>query len=324
MNRENNEMLSRIKQVITENESFLVATHTKPDGDGIGSQLAVVSALKKMGKGVVGVTDSIPEMYTFLNRDGFLLDIEQLPRSERTDVFIIVDSSNPDRCTLDNFPVNSLVINIDHHSDNTKFGDINYIDSNASSAGVLVYRLLRYMNINIDSIIADYLYTAILTDTGRFSFSNTDSESFHIAAHLVELGASPQELTYKIYKDYSFKRAEIFSNALVSLQSHLDGKVITLELSHRLIEDLNINRHETDGIIDYPQGIQGQEAVFFFKEFDIGEVKVSMRSKGIIDVQRIAAKFGGGGHPFASACSIQSSIREAKAAIIRECKKQLK
>jgi phosphoesterase RecJ-like protein len=182
---------------------------------------------------------------------------------------------------------------------------------------------LKELCIELTPAIASSLYVAIMTDTGRFSYSNTDADTFRIISDLVEAGANPVELTDQVYKEYSFRRATLFGKVLNSLESHRKGKIATIELPLDIVSALELKPHETDGFMDYIQGIRETDVSIFFKQFSPDAVKVSLRSRGKVDVRKIASHFDGGGHKFASGCTVYSDLEEAKKIIIKECVKQL-
>ncbi|MBN2134979.1 MAG: bifunctional oligoribonuclease/PAP phosphatase NrnA, partial [Acidobacteria bacterium] len=292
-------------------------THTKPDGDAVGSLLALHLALENTGKKVFSYTDTPPDTYRFLPGFEKLKNADEFETPGKN-IVIILDSSNIDRCPVSNLENTEQIINIDHHLDNSGFGNINYIDSSASSTGILIYRLLTEMRLTITPDVAENLYTAIITDTGRFSFSNTDPETFCVIAELVKAGASPQKLTEHIYKNYSLKNARIFGKVLSSLEEHGNGRILTIELSYDTVQQMEIGEHETEGMMEYIQGIDGQEVSLFFKEFAKNVTRVSLRSRGRIDVQQVAEKHNGGGHKFAAGCTIEHTVAEAKSLLIKE------
>jgi phosphoesterase RecJ-like protein len=315
--------IDAVCKLIRDKDRFLVLTHEKPDGDAVGSQLALLIALRDLGKDAVGITDTVPEQYHLLPQFGILKSIDEFRETTSRDVCVILDSSNSSRTAPGLMPKGSVVINIDHHTDNNLFGNINLVNPEAAAAGILVYYVLKSLGLEISPDIADNLYAAIITDTGRFSFSNTDAEVFRIMADLVEMGASPVKITNLIYKNYSYRRALIFGKALNNIESHLDGKVISMELPNDLIKSLGIEPHETDGLVEYLQGIKDHEVSFLLKEFSPGEIRVSLRSRGSINVMKIAEKYNGGGHSAASGCTMKMPLQNAKRILIEEFRKQL-
>lgn len=317
------EVISSIRNIIKTNDRFLILTHEKPDGDAIGSQLALAIALQKMGKSVEAVSDEAPEQYRALPKFGILKPIEKYEPDRTPDICFVLDSSNLERVPKGIVPNETEIINIDHHADNSNFGKLNYVDSNSAATGILIYRLLTALEYKIDKDTASNLYAAVITDTGRFSFTNTNTEVFEVTADLIRCGASPAEMTNMLYKNYSFRRAVIFGKALQSIESHIDGRVVTMELSNDTIRGMDIKPSETDGLVEYLQGIKEQEAAFLLKEFSPGEVRVSLRSRGRINVMKIAEKYNGGGHLAASGCTMYMKLDEAKKMLVEECRLQL-
>jgi phosphoesterase RecJ-like protein len=316
--------IDAVCKLIREKDQFLVITHEKPDGDAVGSQLALLIALWDLGKDAIGITDTVPEQYRLLPQFGILKSLDEYRVTTNREVCVILDSSNSLRTAPGLMPHSAVVVNIDHHADNHIFGDINLVKPDAAATGILVYYVLKSLSSEIGTDIADNLYAAIITDTGRFGFSNTDAEVFRVMADLVERGASPVKITNLIYKNYSYRRALIFGKALNNIESHLDGKVISMELPYDLVKSLGIEPHETDGLVEYLQGIKDHEVSFLLKEFSEGEIRVSLRSRGRINVMEIAEKYNGGGHSAASGCTIMIPLQDAKKVLIEECRRQLR
>jgi phosphoesterase RecJ-like protein len=316
--------IKAVCRLIKEKNNFLVLTHEKPDGDAVGSELALVIALRNLGKDAIGIIDTVPEQYRFLPQFGILKSMSECTGIGEREVCFVLDSSNASRTLRGLIPESAVIVNIDHHADNNLFGDFNLVNSNAAATGMLIYNVLKNLGIEIGPDIADNLYTAIITDTGRFGFSNTDAEVFRVMAELVEGGASPVRITNLIYKNYSYRRTLIFGKTLNTVESHLGGKVISMELPYDLVNSLGIQPHETDGLVEYLQGIKDSEASFLLKEFSQGEIRVSLRSRETINVMKIAEKYNGGGHTAASGCTMMMSLQDAKKILIEECRKQLR
>jgi len=313
----------RLKKILEENESFLILTHFKPDGDAVGSLLALYYVLHGLGKKVEAFTDEIPEMYANLEGIDFISSSRDFDGNKQYDVCFVLDSSNAERGLVNKLNNNTVIVNIDHHVDNSLFGDLNIVNSTAAATGSIIYKKFKELCIELTPAIASALYVAIMTDTGRFSYSNTDADTFSIISDLVEAGASPAELTDQVYKDYSFRRATLFGSVLNSLESHRKGKIATIELPFDTVRALEVKPYETDGFMDYIQGIREADVSIFFKQLSLDAVNVSLRSKGKVDVRKIASHFDGGGHKFASGCTVYSDLEDAKKLIIKECVKQL-
>lgn len=324
MKAEDTLSINKICNLIKDKRNFLILVHEKPDGDAIGCQLALLLALKALGKNADGIAETVPEQYRLLPGFEFLKTPEKYKKDQSVDVCFVLDSGNPSRTPGGLISESATIVNIDHHADNTMFGNINFVNSAAAAAGMLIFEILKSLDIQITPDMADCLYAAIITDTGRFGFSNTNTDVFKVMADLVELGASPVRITNMIYKNYSFRRAMIFGKALNTIESHLEGKVVTMELPYETVEAMSIEPHETDGLVEYLQGIKDQEVSFLMKEFSPAEVRVSLRSRGAVDVMKIAGKYNGGGHKVASGCTMKMSLKEAKNTLIEECRQQLK
>jgi phosphoesterase RecJ-like protein len=322
MKNDFNENLSILNKTIEKNRTFVILSHTKPDGDAVGSELALCKHLKGRKKKVECFSDDIPKIYSFLDGIRKIKPLDNLPGE--CDICIILDSSNLERCAVEKLPNYNILVNIDHHRDNTYFGDINIIDPSAASTANILFRFFKHIKTDLNKSIAESLYAAIITDTGRFSYANTDLETFLIVADLVKHGASPQKITDKIYKNYSLRNAFIYSKVLSSLRSYNEGELLTIELPFEVIKREGIQSHETEGFMDYIQGIEGHEIALFFKEFEKDVVRISLRSKGRIDVQEIASQHNGGGHKFAAGCTINNDFEQAKKIIINESLKKIR
>jgi phosphoesterase RecJ-like protein len=314
-------MIQRIIREIVQNRSFLVATHENPDGDAVGSSLALACYLSALGKDVtVFSCDPLPDNYSFLplaenvvttipdrNFDiCFVLDAGDLPRTGR----------DPDK-----FRQMGKIINIDHHPDNKMFGDINLLDPKASATGALVYRLITAAGFTIDYPTALCIYTAIVTDTGSFRYSNADHEAFLISGQMVSYGINPWYVAEKLYESQPLERLELLGLALSTLQVTGRGDVASITVTLEMYAKTGATSELTDGFINYPRSIGGVEVAVFFREVEKGLFKVGFRSKGKVDVSVLAAAFGGGGHHNAAGCKISGSLDEAKHSVLSHIEK---
>ncbi|HEY8361348.1 MAG TPA: bifunctional oligoribonuclease/PAP phosphatase NrnA [Tissierellaceae bacterium] len=308
---------------ILNSKNIYIASHVQPDGDNIGSLLALGMALLKLEKDVyILKSDIIPSDFSFLPNIELIKDYDG---ADDIDLFIAIDSSDEERLgkNRDLLSKSKLTINIDHHISNTRFGDINIVDENASSTGELIFEFIKFMNISIDEKIATCLYTAISTDTGSFMYSNTSAKAHEIAAELIRFGADTENININIYQNKSLERIKLFIKTMNNLEFYFDNKVALVSITQKMLEDCNASMEDSEGIISFVRGISPVEIAVLLKELSDNEIKISMRSKRYVDVSSICYNFGGGGHIRAAGCTIYDSLEKAKALIINEIKKYI-
>jgi phosphoesterase RecJ-like protein len=309
-------MLDQIVGIIDSCRTFLVTSHVRLDGDALGSELAMYHFLRNIGKEVVVYNqDETPEKYGFLPGSGII--VNTLNSFEDFDAVFVLDCSEIGRIGSEASRAGSIkkMINIDHHVSNTGFCDVSLVDPKASSTGEILYRLFRKMNVDLTSDIAINLYTAILTDTGAFCYSNTGKDTFVIAGELVEKGASPQWIAEKVYETNPAARIELLVKVLGTLEFDWNGKIGSVRVTRRMLEDVGALQEYTEGFVDFPRSIEGVEVAVLYSETSDNNFKVSLRSKGRINVERVAGEFGGGGHFNAAACSVEGDIDTVKTKI---------
>lgn len=322
--------VKNIINAIQEGNNFIVTSHYSPDGDNIGSTLSMYYVLKKLGKNVLYVLDdSIPVNLRFLVENVNILKSEETDVNLSDYILISLDCGDINRiCVSDKIKASvSKLICIDHHASNDNFGDLNYINPNESSTCELVYNLLKEYSdtINnqlIDENIATYLYTGLLTDTGNFSYSNTNPSSYLMAYDLVTIGAKKDLIIQKIFQSNPYNYYKLLGEALDTLDI-VDGKIASMMLTTDMLNRNDISFNDADGVTSYTRDIDGVEVGLLFKEKAENEIKVSFRSKNYVNVSSIAQKFGGGGHVRASGCTINDSIENAKKMVIDEVLKHI-
>jgi phosphoesterase RecJ-like protein len=290
---------------------ILVVSHVNPDGDAIGSTLAAGQIVQSLGVPVTLVNESpVPEKLTILPG----ADQIQLPShvSKRFSVIIAVDAADISRIgeCQQLFADDPVIINIDHHATNDHFGAINVIRADAAATVEILYDWVKQLDISISEELATVLYAGLLTDTGGFRYSNTSSSVLRIAADLLEAGAASYELADRLLESISVSYLEQLKNALGTIQIVLDGKVayITSE------EDDN------DGLVNFARNIEGVDVGILFRPRDENHVKVSMRSRNIIDVSEIALSLGGGGHARAAGCTVNGTMDEVIHNVLQKMK----
>lgn len=304
--------LAETGELLKSAKKLVIVSHVSPDGDTIGSSLALMHALRMLGKEVImSVDDDISTVYSFLpGIEGFRRFAPD--ESVETDLLVIVDASSADRAgnAMDVVRAHA-VLNIDHHKTNTRFADYLYLDSDAAATAEIIYGLLLEMKIEITTDIATCIYEGIYTDTGSFKYSNTTSKTMETAAALLKYGVNPSLISDNMELK-SRSQVEMLRKVLETLTFLKDGKIAYIEIAPELY-DHNV---DTDAFISYPRYVEGVEIALLFKQVEANLTRVSFRSKEI-DVAKIALSFGGGGHKKAAGCSIYAPLKEAEIVVLR-------
>jgi phosphoesterase RecJ-like protein len=309
-----------IASLFESGEKFLILGHVDPDGDCIGSMLAIKLFLSGRGKAAACFAPGgLPEIYAKLpGTDSFLT--EEALSSFDYDIIIALDTPTLTRTAgLARTCEECRIINIDHHQTNEGYGTINVIDGSAAAAAVLVYRLLEAIAPGeITGDIADCLYLGILMDTGGFRFQNTDTEALETAARLIELGARSHELAHEYIYMHKFSVLKLLALVLESLEVRCDGRVAVMEVTQGMLERNGGSMADTEGFVDYASSIDNVSLSALFREVGPHEIRVSLRSRDPFDVAELAGRYGGGGHRTAAGLTVQDSLQNAKARIIRD------
>jgi phosphoesterase RecJ-like protein len=303
--------LAETGELLKAAKKLVIVSHVSPDGDTLGSSLALMHALRMLGKEVImNVDDDISTVYSFL--PGIAEYCRFAPEeSVDADLLVIVDASSADRAGNALDVVKSpAVLNIDHHKTNTRFADYLYLDSDAAATAEIIYSLLLEMGIKLTRDIATCIYEGIYTDTGSFKYSNTTSNTLKTAAALLNYGVNPSLISDNMELK-SRSQVEMLRKVLETLTFLKDGKIAYIEIPLELY-DHNV---ETDTFISYPRYVEGVEIALLFKQVEANLTRVSFRSKEI-DVAKVALSFGGGGHKKASGCSIYAPLKEAEKVIL--------
>lgn len=320
MNNSLETLMEEVIKLIQESNNIYIASHVQPDGDNIGSILALGMAIKKL-KGKVNIlkVDDIPLDYHFLPN---LELIKEHDADQPIDLFIALDSSDIDRLGLGKqFALRAnKIINIDHHVTNDNFGHINIVSTSSGATGEIIYKIIKKMGVEIDKDIATCLYTAISTDTGSFMYSSTSHITHLIVADLLKVGIDNNYINVNLYQSRSIERTRLFINSLNKLECFLDGKIGIIAVTQEMLRDNNTKLEDTEGIVSFIRDIDSIEVACLLKEIDNNEIKVSLRSKKEIDVSKICNKFNGGGHVRAAGCTIYGKIDDAKQLILEEIK----
>jgi bifunctional oligoribonuclease and PAP phosphatase NrnA len=296
---------------ILDARKFLLTTHENPDGDALGSLLAMHWILEQLGKDSLMYMspDEFPLPWEYRNWtfDARLVGTPPDDVAERTIVFL--DCGNIDRMPVDFLQQESLhILNIDHHHDNTRFGTVNHVCPVASSTAEIVWRLAKELGAEITPRIADALYTGLVTDTGRFMYENTTADAHRMAAELIEAGVEPHEVYRRLYEDLPLRRLHLLQRALASVERHDDGAITIAHLTKSDFEETGALETDSEGVVDHMRAVEGTAVAVLVRELLSGERegmrKVSLRATDArVDVSRLARDFGGGGHPQAAGFS---------------------
>lgn len=315
--------LEKLVKVIKESKRFVVATHVRPDGDGLGSLLALGLLLREMGKQTFiswGESIVIPPQYDFLPGLDLIQDPAKCPNFEN---WIIVDCASGNRLGVleEKIKEASLLINIDHHQDNKLFGHINLVDKNISASAEIIFLLSKALNHPLNKEIATCLYVGILTDTGRFQYSNTSPQTFQIASELLAYELQPYEIFQKVYENINFSTVKLLSIALTKAVFDSQLKLVYTCINQDDVKRSGSQMEETENFIDFLRAVKGAEVAVIFKEVPNGTTRVSLRSKGRADVAKIASMFGGGGHRNAAGYTSADSYEASLQKFLEELKK---
>jgi phosphoesterase RecJ-like protein len=297
---------AEIADAIRTRRRFVIVSHVRPDGDAIGSQLAMAFALRHLGKEVRVLSRDKPPapMLVFPGVAGIeIVDHADDPG----DAVMVMECGDLERTGIRGLR-NGFVINIDHHPGNTMYGALNWFDLSAAACGEMVFDLIAELRVPLSVEIATHVYVAILTDTGSFHYSNITPRTFDICRRCVEAGVSPPEVARSIFDSNHLGRLKLFGAVLSRMQLDDSGRIATVSVDRQLAHDCGGTYEDTEGLINLPLTVKEILAVVFFKENAPNDWRVSMRSKGAIDVNAVAKQFGGGGHKNASGCSATGSL----------------
>ena len=300
---------------------ILICSHYNPDGDGIGSMLAMGMLLERIGKKVVlYCRDKVPVNLEFLPTSQRITN--KLPQTDKFDLTLMLDCAQRKRISDDfaQFKGTGKVICIDHHLLEKPESDIDLIDSEAASTGEVVLRLARRAGYLVEKKIAQCIYTTLVVDTGFFKYSNTNEEIFSLASQLVRLGADPWTVAKYLEESHPLCRMVLLGFSLASLHVEFKGKYATMDVTQKMLKESKAVMELSDEFATYPRAIEGVEVSALFREYGDGRIKVSLRSKDTVDVAAIARSFGGGGHARAAGFQTKLSLKEAKEKLLSELK----
>jgi phosphoesterase RecJ-like protein len=309
--------LSQICDAIHARGRFLITSHTKPDGDSIGSQLAMAFALEALGKEVRIVNaDPAPEHY---------MDFPGVSRIEVTrgvtetdaDALIVMESGDLARTGVAGLE-GRFSINIDHHQGNARYGSLNWIDETAAACGEMVFDLIEALGLPLTIEIATHVYLAILTDTGSFHYSNITPKTFDICRRTVEAGVNPAAMARRVFDQNSFGKLKLIGALLDEMDLLDEGQLAAMYLNDEILNATGTTYNDTEGLINLPLTAREIQAVVFFKLGADGDIHVSMRSKYDVDVRAIAARHGGGGHKNAAGFKLRGPLTTVRDGILKE------
>ena len=304
-----------IISALRDSSDILITVHKSPDGDALGSQLGLMFALEKMGKTVVAHNlDPVPEIYRFLPHAE---RITSGPVVQGSYEAIVVLDADPPRAGLFNgsWPARRL-INIDHHTTNPRQWPLTWLDPDATATGEMVYRLVTRIGVPLDRDMAVCLYTAIFTDTGSFRYSNTTAESMRIAATLIEAGADPWVVTENVYESFAFRRVKLLGHVLSGLERSQDGRIAWVLVTDELYRQTGTTAEDTDNFVNFVRSVKGVEVAVLFRQTGAAQYKISLRSKGRVDLSGLATSLGGGGHRNAAGGVVDGQFPDVRQRVI--------
>ncbi len=318
--------VKQVMQVIRRNRRFTVSSHVNPEGDALGSALALASLLKRLGKqAVVATNGGIPKAFAFFPR---VAPVVGRPSQTRLpEVAMTVDV--PVLARLGSmrglFEKAGISVNIDHHVSNQMFGDVNWVDPKAAAVGEMIYRLYEAFGLKPTRDEALCMYVSIVTDTGSFRYMSTTPEVHRIASRLISRGVSPLKVGQDIYECHSPSDLRFLGKVLNSLKATPDGKITWVEVSHPLLKSCRPGPEIVDELVNYPRSVRTAEVSFVLRDQSRdGKIRVSFRSKGRVDVNKIARSFGGGGHRAASGCTIDGTLAQVRQKVLKAARQAVR
>jgi phosphoesterase RecJ-like protein len=312
-------MLNEVLSEIERRQRFVLTSHARPDGDAVGSTLACGEILRRMGKlAEVVLHDGVPRIYQGLPFAASVIKADRV--NGNYEAAILLECDNVQRTRLEGLD-GRFLINIDHHKSGRGFAHVNWIDPQAVATAELVFRLAKAAGVKISADIATCLYTAVLTDTGAFMFQGTSEHTFELARELVLAGADPALCARHIYFGHSTAKLRLLGAALSALQR--EGSLAWIWVTQEQMERVGAREEDCEGLVNYALSIGDVEVAVFFRELPESRFRVSLRSKGRLDVSRIAEEFGGGGHACASGCSVDGPLHAAVESVLGKVRPQL-
>jgi bifunctional oligoribonuclease and PAP phosphatase NrnA len=313
--------LAAIRDAILQRQRFVITSHARPDGDAIGSQVAMALALRQLGKDVhmVDADPAPPQFQTF----PAVRDIQISPSVQGPfDAAIVMECGDLSRTGVEGLD-KYFVINIDHHPGNRRYGAINWFNPGAAACGEMVFDLIVALGVTLTPEIATHIYITILTDTGGFHFSHITPHTFDICRRCTEAGAAPEAIARAVYDSSTMARLRLMGAVLHALEFEDGGRAAVATLTLKLLQETGATHEDSDGLINMPLSVKDIQAVAFFKEIAPDAFRISLRSKGDVDVNRVANVFGGGGHKNAAGCTLNGPYAEVRSKLVTELKRVL-
>lgn len=321
-----NDSLSSIADAVRDARRIGLAAHVRPDGDAIGSLVAFAHSLKQAGKQVHALSeDGVPANLAFLPATE-MVELS-LGQPLELDLAIALDTATKERLgerTVQALSGAAVLVNIDHHGSNPRYGHLNYIDVGSPATGQIVYEFLTQFGYPVDDTVRRHLYAAISTDTGSFQFSSTTPRTHRIIAEMLEAGLDASTLSQKLYHEHPLRRLHLMKAMLNEMKLSADGLISSWGLTLDTQRAVNMQPGDTEGLIDILRSIEGTQAVVFFEEMPDGKIRASVRSKNPkLDVSKVCAEFGGGGHRMASGARLRGPLADAEYRLLDTLKNEI-
>jgi bifunctional oligoribonuclease and PAP phosphatase NrnA len=308
-------VLSQVVELIENKQTFAITTHIRPDGDGVGSSLGLCWLLRSLNKSAeVIAADTIPVAYRSLPGAEEIRPVATIDREY--DAIFVIECSDVERPGIKGLS-DQFTVNIDHHATSEHFGSINWIDSTASAVGEMIYNLCKAIGGRVTREISECLYMALVTDTGSFHFSNTTDRTLKVASELVRAGAKPADISEAVYNSYPWSRIELMRRVLDTVKRDDSGRIAWMRQTLAMKDDSKAVDGDNNGFVNIPLAAREVLAVVYTREVGNGKFRVSLRSKGDINVAKVAEKFGGGGHKNASGCCVEGNWDEREQELVK-------
>jgi phosphoesterase RecJ-like protein len=313
--------LAEIRDAIHQRQRFGLTSHARPDGDALGSQLAMAYALRALGKTVRLVDkDPVPPQFQTFPGVGDVEVVDEVTGD--LDAVIVMECGDASRTGLRGLE-KYFIINIDHHPGNTLYGAINWYDTGAAACGEMVFDVIDALGVKLTAEMATHVYVALMTDTGGFHFGSISPHSFEIARRCTEAGAEPEAIARAVYDSSTLGRLRLMGAVLHNLELEVGGKLALVHMSLQMLADCGATHEDSDGLINMPLTVKDIAAVAFLKEMSANSYRISMRSKGSVDVNAVANAFKGGGHTNAAGCTIAGTYQDVRAQLLTQLKRAL-
>ena len=315
-----------VMEAIRRHRSFMVSSHVNPEGDALGSAFALAALIRRLGKRAVVANDGgIPKVFDFIPRAAPALARGARPTVQEVAITVDVPVLSRTGRLARVIKRPPLTVNIDHHVSNQRFSAVNWVDPKAAAVGEMIYRLYKAFRVTPSREAAACMYISIVTDTGSFRYMSTTPEVHRIASELVSLGVSPLKVAQDLYECHSAGDMKFLGEVLQSVRSTARNRVAWIEVPYRLLRRHRPGPEIQDELVNYPRAVRTAEVAFVLREHSPSRaVRVSFRSKGNVDVNRIARRFGGGGHMAASGCTVPGTLAQARARVLRVVREELK